>query len=87
MRRTEFVIPDARPITVLDKWTANRRVGEIAPVRGALAAIQRLRSATAILSSEHHCGNWSGTQEGEGFEYHLLVLAMTTFLMIRVGRT
>lgn len=27
--------------------------------------------------------NWSGTQKGEGFEYHLLVLAMTTFLMIR----
>jgi putative oxidoreductase len=27
--------------------------------------------------------NWSGTQRGEGFEYHLLVLAMTAFLMIR----
>jgi putative oxidoreductase len=27
--------------------------------------------------------NWSGSQKGEGFEYHLLVLAMTTFLMIR----
>lgn len=27
--------------------------------------------------------NWSGAQKGEGFEYHLLVLAMTTFLMIR----
>jgi putative oxidoreductase len=27
--------------------------------------------------------NWSGTQKGEGFEYHLLVLAMTAFLMIR----
>ena len=27
--------------------------------------------------------NWSGTQKGEGYEYHLLVLAMTTFLMIR----
>ena len=25
--------------------------------------------------------NWSGTQKGEGFEYHLLVLAMTVFLM------
>src|SRR5271163_413327 len=23
--------------------------------------------------------NWSGTQKGEGFEYHLLVIAMTTF--------
>ena len=27
--------------------------------------------------------NWSGTQKGEGYEYHLLVLAMTAFLMIR----
>jgi putative oxidoreductase len=27
--------------------------------------------------------NWNGSQKGEGFEYHLLVLAMTVFLMIR----
>lgn len=27
--------------------------------------------------------NWAGTQHGEGFEYHLLVLAITIFLMIR----
>ena len=27
--------------------------------------------------------NWSGTQKGEGFEYHLLALATTVFLMIR----
>jgi len=27
--------------------------------------------------------NWSGAQKGEGFEYHLLVLAMTAFLMIK----
>jgi putative oxidoreductase len=27
--------------------------------------------------------NWTGTQKGEGFEYHLLVLAMVVFLMIR----
>ncbi|HLN00349.1 MAG TPA: DoxX family protein [Bryobacteraceae bacterium] len=27
--------------------------------------------------------NWFGTQRGEGYEYHLLVLAMTTFLVIR----
>jgi putative oxidoreductase len=27
--------------------------------------------------------NWTGSQKGEGFEYHLLVLAITTFLMIR----
>lgn len=27
--------------------------------------------------------NWTGAQKGEGYEYHLLVLAITTFLMIR----
>jgi putative oxidoreductase len=27
--------------------------------------------------------NWTGTQKGEGFEYHLLVLAIVVFLMIR----
>jgi putative oxidoreductase len=27
--------------------------------------------------------NWNGDQKGEGFEYHLLVLAITAFLMIR----
>jgi len=27
--------------------------------------------------------NWNGNQKGEGFEYHLLVIAMTAFLMIR----
>jgi putative oxidoreductase len=26
--------------------------------------------------------NWTGTQKGEGFEYHLLVLAIAAFLMI-----
>jgi putative oxidoreductase len=29
--------------------------------------------------------NWTGTQKGEGFEYHLLVLAMTAFLIVRGG--
>ena len=27
--------------------------------------------------------NWTGAQKGEGFEYHLLALAMCTFLMIQ----
>lgn len=29
--------------------------------------------------------NWSGTQKGEGFEYHLLALAMSVFLMLQGG--
>jgi putative oxidoreductase len=27
--------------------------------------------------------NWAGAQKGEGFEYHLLALAMAVFLMRR----
>jgi putative oxidoreductase len=27
--------------------------------------------------------NWTGTQKGEGFEYHLLALAVAALLMIR----
>ena len=27
--------------------------------------------------------NWTGSQKGEGYEYHLLVLAITAFLVIR----
>jgi putative oxidoreductase len=27
--------------------------------------------------------NWTGAQKGEGYEYHLLVLATAAFLMIR----
>ncbi len=27
--------------------------------------------------------NWNGTQQGEGYEYHLLALAITVFLMVR----
>jgi putative oxidoreductase len=40
--------------------------------------------ATAAL--HRHFGffmNWTGSQKGEGFEYHLLVIAITTFLLVR----
>jgi putative oxidoreductase len=42
--------------------------------------------AVAIAMIHRHFGffmNWMGTQKGEGYEYHLLVLAITVFLMIR----
>lgn len=44
--------------------------------------------AVAVLTVHLHNGffmNWSGHQQGEGFEYHLLVLAITIALMIRGG--
>ena len=40
----------------------------------------------AILTVHRSFGlfmNWSGAQKGEGFEYHLLAIAMCVFLMIR----
>ncbi len=40
----------------------------------------------AILTVHSQFGffmNWSGAQKGEGFEYHLLVLAITAFLIIK----
>ena len=42
----------------------------------------------AIALVHHRFGlfmNWSGAQKGEGYEYHLLVLALTVFLMICGG--
>jgi putative oxidoreductase len=41
--------------------------------------------AVAIYKVHFHNGlfmNWTGKQAGEGFEYHLLVLAMTVAIMI-----
>jgi putative oxidoreductase len=40
----------------------------------------------AVAMVHHQFGlfmNWAGTQKGEGFEFHLLALAITAFLMIR----
>ena len=42
--------------------------------------------AVAVAMIHHQFGlfmNWTGTQKGEGFEFHLLVLAITVPLMIR----
>jgi putative oxidoreductase len=40
----------------------------------------------AVAMVHRHFGffmNWTGAQKGEGYEYHLLVLAIAAFLMIR----
>jgi putative oxidoreductase len=42
----------------------------------------------AVAMVHHNFGffiNWNGAQKGEGFEYHLLALAMAVFLMIKVA--
>jgi len=40
----------------------------------------------AVAMVHHNFGffmNWTGAQKGEGYEYHLLTIAVATFLMIR----
>ena len=46
-------------------------------------AVNMLVAIAAVHSAHGFFMNWSGTQKGEGFEYHVLALAMTAFLMIR----
>ena len=53
------------------------RIAAFGIAMNMLVAIATVHSAFGFFM------NWNGTQKGEGFEYHLLVLAMTVFLMIR----
>jgi putative oxidoreductase len=45
-------------------------------------AVNMLVAIVMVHSRSGFFMNWSGSQKGEGFEYHLLVLAMSAFLMI-----
>jgi len=65
-------------------------LGGLGLIFGLLARIAAFgifcNMAVAIALIHHQFGlfmNWTGTQKGEGFEFHLLALAMTVFLMIR----
>jgi len=65
-------------------------LGGIGLIAGALGRIAAFGIAcnmmVAILMVHSHFGlfmNWTGQQKGEGFEYHLLVLAITVALMAR----
>jgi putative oxidoreductase len=46
-------------------------------------AVNMLVAVVKVHSQFGFFANWTGTQKGEGYEFHLLVLAMCTFLMIR----
>jgi putative oxidoreductase len=51
---------------------------------GALGiAVNMVVAVVMVHRSNGFFMNWTGTQKGEGFEYHLLALAVTAFLMIR----
>ena len=55
------------------------RIAALGVATNMVVAIATVHSAFGFFM------NWTGSQKGEGFEYHLLVLAITTFLMIRGG--
>ena len=64
--------------------------GSLGLIFGFLTRVAALGIAgnmiVAVAMIHIHYGffvNWHGKQKGEGIEYHLLVLAMTAFLMIR----
>src|ERR1700740_843955 len=46
-------------------------------------AVNMVVAVWMVHSSFGFFMNWDGTQKGEGFEFHLLVLAIAAFLMIR----
>jgi len=65
-------------------------LGGIGLILGALGRIAAFgitcNMLVAILIVHHQNGlfmNWTGQQKGVGFEYHLLVLAITLVLMVR----
>jgi putative oxidoreductase len=65
-------------------------LGSLGLILGFLTRIAGLgifsNMIVAIAMVHHQFGffmNWTGAQKGEGYEYHLLVTAVTVFLMIR----
>jgi putative oxidoreductase len=46
-------------------------------------AVNMLVAIVTVHAQFGFFANWTGTQKGEGYEFHLLVLAMCAFLMIR----
>jgi putative oxidoreductase len=58
-------------------------VGFLARIAAFGIGVTMLVAIATVHNSFGFFMNWTGTQGGEGFEYHLLVLAMAAFLMIR----
>ena len=58
-------------------------VGLLTRIAAFGIAVNMLVAIAMVHSSFGFFMNWNGTQKGEGFEYHLLALAITVFLMIR----
>jgi putative oxidoreductase len=67
-------------------------LGGIGLILGLLTRIAAFGIAcemlVAVLMIHYQFGffmNWAGTQKGEGFEYHLLVIAITIMLIVKGG--
>jgi putative oxidoreductase len=46
-------------------------------------AVNMVVAVAMVHSANGFFMNWNGTQKGEGFEYHILALGITAFLMLR----
>jgi putative oxidoreductase len=67
-------------------------LGGIGLILGCLTRIAAFGVAcvmlVAVVMVHHQFGffmNWAGNQKGEGFEYHLLAIAITILLMVKGG--
>ena len=63
-------------LLVLGLWTRFAALGIAAIMIGAIATVH---------ASQGFFMNWSGTQPGEGYEYHLLVLGLVAVLVLIGG--
>jgi putative oxidoreductase len=54
-----------------------RRIAAIGVLSNMIVAIALVHSQFGFFM------NWTGTQKGEGYEYHLVILAVTVLLIIR----
>jgi putative oxidoreductase len=58
-------------------------VGLLTRVAAFGIGVNMLVAILAVHAANGFFVNWSGTQKGEGYEYHLLVLAIVAYLLIR----
>ena len=58
-------------------------VGFLTRIAAFGIAVNMVVAVLMVHGSNGFFMNWTGTQKGEGFEYHLLALSVTAFLMIR----
>jgi putative oxidoreductase len=58
-------------------------IGFIARIDALAIGIEMVVAIVKVHAANGFFMNWAGTQHGEGFEYHLLVIAMAVLLVAR----